>query len=234
MIELCSRVSASLVLCRDPHKSAWTSRFVFQKLSTKRTADSGCGQRNAIVLLINYAEQRRLTPTHTHTETYTRRAYTCHMHCEFYFCALIVCVFSTWFDGIFLFYWRNKFSGLPHSEYFFPTFHWFFHSCSSSFFSPFDCLCWMFRFFESYTSCAYLVNRWFDLRRKRRHDPCIFLRIPSTYPHRDSLNFRNGRPVQKSAAENCTRHFCWDSKHAREEGKTIRIAWKYRFANIWH
>lgn len=59
----------------------------------QRTTD--CGQRNAIVLLINYAEQRRLTPTHTHI--YTRTAYTCHMHCEFYFCALIVCVFSTCF-----------------------------------------------------------------------------------------------------------------------------------------
>lgn len=201
----------------------------------QRTADSG--QRNAIVLLINYAEQRCLTPTHTHTDTYTCTAYTCHMHCEFYFCALIVCVFSACFGlntMVFSCFIEETNFLVYHTVYI--SFHHFigFFIVFPLVFFHFDCLCWMFRFFESYTSCAYLVNRWFDLRRKRRHDPCIFLRITSTSPHRDALNFRDGRPIRQSAAENCTRHFCWDSKHARKEGKTISIASKYGFANIWH
>lgn len=87
-----------------------------------------------------------------------------------------------------------------------------------------DCLCWMFRFFESYTSCAYLVNRWFDLWRKRRHNPlahqrAFFFEFPTSVP-RNALNFQHERPVGQSAAENCTRwYWCWYSKHDREKAK---------------
>lgn len=101
----------------------------------QRTADSG--QRNAIVLLINYAEQRCLTPTHTHTHIHLHS-----IHLPYALWILFLCshrlrflgLFRLKYDGIFLFYWRNKFSGLPHSEYFISTFHWFFHSFSFSFF----------------------------------------------------------------------------------------------------